>query len=87
MIQSLGKKIIVKVIEQEKKTKSGLIIPDTVRKEDEIVAEVVSVGEEVTTVKIGDKVLCSKYYTGEVINFNDEKLVSLDISSLLGVIK
>ena len=87
MLQSLGKKIIVKVIEQEKKTKSGLIIPDTVRKEDEILAEVISVGEEVTTVKVGDKVLFSKYYTGEVINFNDEKLVSLDISSLLGVIK
>lgn len=73
-LKPLGDKIVVKPIEAEEKTASGLYLPDSAKKkptEGEVVAigngRILDNGERNTlTVKVGDRVLFSKYGGNEV---------------------
>ena len=74
-IQPLGDRILVKPIAAETKTKSGIIIPETINKEKPDQGEVVAVGvgrygddNELIPprVKVGDVVLFSKYSPDEI---------------------
>ncbi len=73
-VRPLHDRVLVKRVEEEQKTKGGIIIPDTA-KEKPVEAKVVAVGNgrigddgKVTplTVKAGDKVLFGKYSGTEV---------------------
>ena len=73
-IRPLQDRVIVKRLEEEQKTKGGIIIPDTA-KEKPIEGEVVAVGKGKVTddgkivkpdVNVGDRVLFSKYGGTEV---------------------
>lgn len=72
-IKPLGDRVVVKAVEAEEKTKTGIILT-TAAQEKPQVAEVVAVGpggmvdgkEVVMTVKVGDKVITSKYSGTEV---------------------
>ncbi|MDD5693370.1 MAG: co-chaperone GroES [Patescibacteria group bacterium] len=72
-IKPLSDKVVIKPLEAEQKTASGIVIPDTA-KEKPAQGEVVAVGPGkvkegksiAMTVKIGDKVLYSKYSPQEV---------------------
>ena len=73
-IRPLADRIVVKRLEQEEKTKGGIIIPDTA-KEKPVQAEVIAVGNgklqkngkvRPLEVKPGDKVLIGKYSGNEV---------------------
>ena len=69
----LGDKVVLKQLEAEETTKSGIIL-STANKEKPVVSEVVAVGpggmidgnEVVMTVKAGDKVVVAKYAGTEV---------------------
>ncbi len=72
-IKPLSDRIVIKMIEAEEKTKSGIILAGAAKEKPEI-AEVVAVGpggmvdgkEVKMTLKDGDKVLISKYAGTEV---------------------
>ena len=72
-LKPLADRVVVKLVEAEEKTKSGIILTGSA-KEKPSVAEVISVGpggtvdgkEVVMTVKKGDKVITSKYAGTEV---------------------
>ena len=72
-IKPLADRIVIKMVEAEEKTKSGIILAAAAQEKPEI-AEVVAVGpggivdgnEVKMTLKIGDKVLISKYAGTEV---------------------
>ena len=72
-IKPLADRVVVKSIEAEETTKTGIILPGSAQEKPQI-AEVVAVGhggmvdgKEVTmTVKVGDKVITSKYSGTEV---------------------
>ncbi len=74
MIKPLGDKVVIKVLEGEMKTKSGIVLPDTAKEkpqEGEVVAvgtgKVLENGQRVAfDVKVGDKVIFSKYAGTEV---------------------
>ena len=74
MIQPLGDRVLVKPLAAEEVTKSGIIIPDTV-KEAPAQGEVIALGNgklkegkrHEFSVKKGDKVLYSKYAGDEVV--------------------
>lgn len=83
--QPLGKRVLVKRVEDTKTTASGIIIPDNA-KEKPLMAEVVAVSKEVSEVKNGDKVLFGKYGGTEVKLGNDEFLV-LNTEDILGIVK
>lgn len=62
-------KALVKILKEEKMTKSGIVLPDTVEKEELERGEVIAVGgpkidhgqELPMEVKVGDKVILKKY--------------------------
>jgi len=73
-LKPLGDKVVVQLVEQEEKTASGIYLPDSAKKkpqEGKIIAvgggRVLDSGERNTlTVKVGDRVLFSKYGGNEV---------------------
>ena len=83
--QPLGKRVLVKRVEDTNKTASGIIIPDNA-KEKPLMAEVVAVSKEVSELKNGDKVLFGKYGGTEVKLGNDEFLV-LNTEDIFGIVK
>lgn len=83
--QPLGKRVLVKRVEETKTTASGIIIPDNA-KEKPLIAEVIAVSKEVDDIKKGDKVLFGKYGGTEVKLGNDELLV-LNTEDILGIVK
>ena len=73
-LKPLGDKVVVQLTEQEDKTASGIYLPDSAKKkpqEGKVIAvgsgRVLDNGERNTmTVKVGDRVLFSKYGGNEV---------------------
>jgi len=93
-IRPLHDRIIVKRVEEEERTKGGIIIPDTA-KEKPIEGKVVAVGKGRTTedgkvvamdVKVGDRVLFSKYAGTEVKIDGQEHLIMRE-EDILGIIE
>ena len=72
-IKPLGDRVVIKMVETEETTKSGIVLPGAAKEKPQY-AEVVAVGpggvvdgKEVTMeVKVGDKVILSKYAGTEV---------------------
>lgn len=83
--QPLGKRVLVKRVEEATKTASGIIIPDNA-KEKPLMGEVVSVSKELNELKKGDKILFAKYGGTEVKLGKDDFLV-LNIDDVLGIVK
>ena len=65
-IKPLGKRVLAKKIEaEEKKTSGGIVLPDSVKNEKVVRAEVIAVGtDEKFEVKVGDQILVGNF-TGE----------------------
>ncbi len=93
-IRPLQDRVIVKRLEEEQKTKGGIIIPDTA-KEKPIEGEIIAVGKGKKTedgklipldVKPGDKVLFSKYGGTEVKIEGVEYLIMRE-DDIMGVIE
>lgn len=72
-IKPLADRVVVKAVEAEETTKTGIVLPGTAKEKPQI-AEVVAVGpggtvdgkEVIMTVKVGDHVITSKYSGTEV---------------------
>ena len=82
-IKPLHDRVLVKPMEAEEKTASGIIIPDTA-KEKPMKGEVMAIGDGKQTedgkvialaVKVGDKVLYGKYSGTELTIEGDEYLI------------
>jgi len=93
-IVPLQDRVLVKRLEEEEKTKGGIIIPDTA-KEKPVEGKVIAVGkgrvkEDGTVVPLevkgGDKVLFSKY-AGTEINIDGEEHLMMREDDILGIIK
>jgi chaperonin GroES len=93
-IRPLQDRIIVKRVEEEEKTKGGIIIPDTAKEKPQE-GEVLAVGPGKVTdegkkigmeVKVGDRVLFSKYAGTEVKLEGGEHLIMRE-DDILGVIE
>ncbi|HZP46575.1 MAG TPA: co-chaperone GroES [Candidatus Binataceae bacterium] len=93
-IRPLGDRILVKRIQEEEKTKGGIIIPDTAKEKPQE-GKVVAVGkgkknEEGTVipleVKAGDRILFGKY-SGSEIKLDGEEHLILREDDVLGVLE
>ena len=93
-IRPLQDRIIVKRVEEEEKTKGGIIIPDTA-KEKPIEGKVIAVGNgkvqedgkvRPLDVKAGDRILFSKYAGTEIKIEGEEHLIMRE-DDILGVIE
>ena len=90
----LHDRVVVKRIEQEEKTKGGIIIPDTAKEKPQE-GEVIAVGPggrnekgEIVPldVKAGDRVLFGKW-SGTEVKIDGEELLIMKESDLLGVVE
>ena len=85
-IKPLGKRVLVKQIEQEEITKSGIVLPRTVSKEKPITGEVLAVGKKIEDIKPGERIIYEKY-TGTEVKDGEEVYLILDIDNVLGIIE
>jgi len=88
-IKPLGERVVIKMVEMEETTKSGIILT-AAAKEKPQVAEVVAVGpgtKDVTMeLAVGDKVVISKY-AGTEIKLENEEYIILNQSDVLAKIQ
>lgn len=89
----LHDRVLVKRIEAQEKTKSGLIIPDTA-KEKPMEGEVISVGSGIRQengtitpldVKTGDRILFGKW-SGTEIKLNNQDFIVMKESDIMGIL-
>jgi chaperonin GroES len=87
-VTPLGDNVLVKVKKQEKKTKSGLVLPDTADDEKPQIGEVVAVGDdgEKVKVKVGQNIIFAKY-TGTEIKLDNEEYLILKSEDILAVVE
>jgi len=83
--QPLGERVLVKRVEEEQKTASGIIIPDNAKEKPQE-ATVEAVGPDAQGVAKGDKVVFGKY-SGTEIKLDGKDYLILEIGDILGVIK
>ena len=90
----LGDRVLIKRVEEEEKTKGGIIIPDTAKEKPQE-GEVVSVGPGARDeagklvpldVKAGDRVLFGKW-SGTEVKVDGDDLLIMKESDVLGVIE
>ncbi len=92
-IKPLGERVVIKKLEAEEKTKSGIVLPGQAQEKPQI-AEVVAVGpggyvdgkEVKMEVKVGDKVIFPKY-SGTEVKHDGEEYTIIEQSKLLAVIE
>jgi chaperonin GroES len=93
-IRPLQDRVIVKRLEEEEKTKGGIIIPDTAKEKPQE-GKVIAVGKGKVNedgkvipldVKVGDRILFGKYSGSEVKIEGEEHLIMRE-EDILGVIE
>ena len=92
-IRPLGDRVVVKAVERTEQTKSGLYLPDTAQeKPQEAIVIAVGPGKLLDDgtrtpidLKVGDKVLYSKYAGTEIKQLDEEYLI-LRESDILAVV-
>lgn len=92
-IKPLGQRVLVKRIEAEAVSAGGIVLPDTAKEKPQE-AEVLALGtggkddngnDIVWHVKVGDKVLISKY-GGTEVKLNGEDVLIINETDILGII-
>ncbi len=86
IIKPLGKRVLIQEVKQEEVTKSGIVLPGTASKEKPITGEVLAIGNEVSEVKVGEKVIYEKY-TGTEVKDGDVEYLLIDMKNILAVVE
>ena len=89
----LGDRVVLKQLEAEETTKSGIVLPGQAKEKPQQ-AEVIAVGpggvvdgKEVTMqVKVGDKVIYSKY-SGNEVKLDDKEYVIVRQGDILAIVE
>lgn len=83
-IEPMGARVLVRPLEKETMTKSGLVLPETAKeKPQQGVIEALGTAEEMTTaLAVGDTVLYAKY-TGTEIEIEGTKYLVLEENDVL----
>ena len=85
-LKPLGARALVKMVEGEEQTASGIVLPDTAREKPQT-AEVVTVGDsDELKVSAGDVVVLAKYFGTEVEIEGEEHLI-VDADDILGLME
>lgn len=91
-LKPLGDRVVIKKVEVEEKTKSGIVLPSSAKEQPQM-AEVLAIGSDIENdekkkeqIKVGDKVIFSKY-AGTEIKVDDEELTILKLSDILAVVE
>ena len=81
-IEPLGARVVIKPLEQETKTASGLLIPESAKEKPQT-GQVVAVGDdEDIKLKVGDRILFAKY-TGTEFKLDGQDYLLMEYSDIL----
>src|SRR5580692_615875 len=89
----LGDRVLIKRVEEEEKTKGGIIIPDTAKEKPQE-GEVIAVGPgarddsgkvQPLDLKVGDRILFGKW-SGSEVKLDGEDLLIMKEGDILGVL-
>ena len=93
-IRPLHDRVVLRRLESEQKTRSGIVIPDTAKEKPDQ-GEIVAVGAGKTLedgtldepdVKVGDKVLFASF-AGQAVRIRGEELLVMREGDLIGVVE
>lgn len=87
-IKPIGENILVRPNDEETKTSSGIVLPDTVNKEKPQKGEVIALGtcaDPKFSVKVGDIVIFKKYSPDE-IEIDGNKYLIMTEADVLGIL-
>ena len=93
-IKPLGERVVIKMLESEETTKSGIVLPGSAKEKPQV-AEIVAVGPGAVTdsgreikmeVKVGDKVLISRY-AGTEVKLDGQEYTIIKQSDVLAVVE
>jgi len=91
-LRPLGDRVVIKLIEAEEKTKSGIVLPSTAKEQPQM-AEVVAIGADILNdekkkdqIKVKDKVIFSKY-AGTEVKIDGEEYTILKLNDILAVVE
>lgn len=93
IVKPLGDRVVIKNVEMEETTKSGIVLTGAAKEKPQM-AEVLAVGpggmvdgKEVTMhVKVGDKVIYSKY-TGTEVKLDGKEMIIVRQSDILATVE
>ena len=93
MLKPLADRVVIKMVEAQETTKSGIILTGNAKEKPQV-AEIVEVGpggmvdgnEVVMTVKVGQKVLTSKY-SGTEVKIDGNEYTIVRQSDILAVVE
>ena len=83
-IKPLGERVLVKMDKVEEKTAGGIFIPQTAQEKTQI-AVVEAIGDDIKTVKVGQKILHDKY-AGTQVKMDNEEYLILNIKDVLAIV-
>jgi len=92
-IKPLGDRVVIKMLENEESTKSGIVLPSSAKEKPQM-AEVLAVGpggmvdgkEVRMEVKVGEKIIYSKY-AGTEVKLDGTEYIIVRQSDILAVVK
>ena len=92
-LKPLSDRVVIKMTEAEETTKSGIILTGSAKEKPQV-AEVLAVGpggvvdgkEVVMQVKVGDKVITSKY-SGTEVQIDGEELIVVRQNDILAIVE
>ena len=91
-LRPLGDRVVIKRVEAEEKTASGIVLPSSAKEQPQI-AEVLAIGDDILNddkkkeqIKIGDKVIFSEY-AGTSVKLDGEDITILKLTDILAVIE
>ena len=91
-LRPLGDRVVIKVVEAEEKTKSGIVLPSSAKEQPQM-AEVIAIGADILNdekkkdqIKVNDKVIFSKY-AGTEVKIDGEEYTILKLNDILAVVE
>ena len=91
-IKPLGDRVLIKAVEADETTKSGIVLPGTAKEKPQM-AEVIAVGSGILNddkkkneIKKGDKVIYAKY-AGNEVKLDGEEYTILKLTEILAVVE
>lgn len=91
-LKPIGDKLVIEMVEVEEKTSSGIVLP-TSAKEASSVAKVLAIGDEILKdedkkdlIKVGDKIIFSKY-AGTEVKLDKKEYIVVKIADVLAVVE
>lgn len=91
-LQPIGDRVVIQKIEAEKKTQSGIVLPESAQEAPQY-AKVVAISKDIENdekkkdqIKVGDKVIYSKY-SGTDVKLDGQEYIIVKFPDVLAVVK